>query len=360
MKQSNQSSPSEHATRSEIRRNFVATESNKVSTHTKERSRLSFGISTSDRLSVIERRLARSIRINLHVIDFGDAYIVKFESSKRLNVRVISAALNTIRRSDAVGIFIWDKVIEPNEIAAPFKKKYVSRFQFPDMFAFSNTSIYNAFLDGENITVLCTDNEYELEDVIETKYFNLENIRYISELIMVAEIDNEVDLDLSLSELYKKHSIPLKDRELVTQAIISVFEAARTGQPFAAPVPRKMLDPDKTEWPKEKYSDARKEKREDIEAFLRRVWKPLIDQGATRSDLRRLDYSADMAIANFTRVRPDGTRRSLPSDLHLPTKKELNDELLSAFAGTDSILEGRRLSSALYRRSLSRRQNKNR
>jgi tetratricopeptide (TPR) repeat protein len=86
-------------------------------------------------------------------------------------------------------------------------------------------------------------------------------------------------------------------------------------------------------WPTETYARAHKERGENIVAFLSRVWLPLISVGAV--DLRILrakDPSAAKAVDNFTRTTDPvtGQRRRLPSQLHLPTKKELNDRLAAS------------------------------
>jgi tetratricopeptide (TPR) repeat protein len=83
-------------------------------------------------------------------------------------------------------------------------------------------------------------------------------------------------------------------------------------------------------WPTETYAHAHKTRGENIVAFLSRVWLPLISVGAV--DLRTLrakDPSAAKAVDNFTRTTDPvtGQRRRLPPQLHLPTKKELNDRL---------------------------------
>ena len=87
------------------------------------------------------------------------------------------------------------------------------------------------------------------------------------------------------------------------------------------------------QWPTESYAQAHKALGENIVAFLSRVWLPLIKAGVV--DLRTLrakDPSAAKAVDNFTR-RPDpvtGGRRRLPPQLHVPTKKELNDKLAAS------------------------------
>jgi tetratricopeptide (TPR) repeat protein len=87
------------------------------------------------------------------------------------------------------------------------------------------------------------------------------------------------------------------------------------------------------QWPTETYAHAHKARGENIVAFLSRVWLPLISVGVV--DLRTLrerDPSAAKAVDNFTRtIDPvTGQRRRLPLQLHLPTKKELNDRLAAS------------------------------
>jgi hypothetical protein len=87
------------------------------------------------------------------------------------------------------------------------------------------------------------------------------------------------------------------------------------------------------QWPTETYAHAHKTRGENIVAFLSRVWLPLIRVGAV--DLRTLrakDPSAAKAVDNFTRTTDPvtGQRRMLPPQLHLPTKKELNDRLAAS------------------------------
>jgi tetratricopeptide (TPR) repeat protein len=83
-------------------------------------------------------------------------------------------------------------------------------------------------------------------------------------------------------------------------------------------------------WPAETYSEAHKKRRENVVEYLRRVWLPLIRAGLV--DLRTLrerDPSAAKGVDNFRQQRDPrtGQRRELPPDLHIPTKKEINDRL---------------------------------
>ncbi|WP_424978107.1 hypothetical protein [Leisingera sp. S232] len=118
-------------------------------------------------------------------------------------------------------------------------------------------------------------------------------------------------------------------------------DAVREGRAHDLVVEHKSINYETVVWPEEKYSDAHKGKGENIVEFLERVWKPLIQAGATRVDLRRADRSADMAVNNYTAIRSDGSGKVLPPELHLPTKKELNDRLASQSPGVPTkVLEG--------------------
>ncbi len=89
------------------------------------------------------------------------------------------------------------------------------------------------------------------------------------------------------------------------------------------------------QWPSESYALAHKERGENIVQFLTRVWLPLIQAGAV--DLRTLrarDPSAAKAVDNYQQ-RSDpvtGLRRSLPPELDIPTKREVNDRLAASIA----------------------------
>jgi len=61
--------------------------------------------------------------------------------------------------------------------------------------------------------------------------------------------------------------------------------------------------------------------------FLIQVWGPSMEARVlTRTKLRELDPSADKALQNWLSHRP---RRALPSEIYLPTKKEVHDEILA-------------------------------
>jgi tetratricopeptide (TPR) repeat protein len=109
------------------------------------------------------------------------------------------------------------------------------------------------------------------------------------------------------------------------------------------------------DWPTETYAGAHKERGENVVQFLSRVWLPLIRAGVV--DLRTLrlrDPSAAKAIDNFRQRRDPATglRRTLPRELDIPTKRELNDRLAAAI--TEAGDRPARLDWAL--RSRARRQ----
>lgn len=122
----------------------------------------------------------------------------------------------------------------------------------------------------------------------------------------------------------------------VIERVSSSTEAAATRKVALAaerpPRQERSADPP---WPTEIYSEAHRVRKENIVEFLMRVWLPLIRAGLVDlPTLRSKDPSAAKAIENFTRqVDPlTGERRSLPPDLHIPTKKEVTDRLAASIA----------------------------
>jgi hypothetical protein len=103
-------------------------------------------------------------------------------------------------------------------------------------------------------------------------------------------------------------------------------------------------------WPTETYSgspeakNSRSQEAGGIVAFLDRVWLPLLIAGvATRRILEIVDPSAITAIANFTKTNPrTAERRELPSRLHFPTLKEINDTLLASAPDIARVAANRR------------------
>ena len=82
------------------------------------------------------------------------------------------------------------------------------------------------------------------------------------------------------------------------------------------------------QWPSGSYTQARKERGQNIAQFLTRVWLPVIKLGAVdMRTLRALDPSAAKAIDHFQQSQDPvtGLRRRLPAELDIPTKREVND-----------------------------------
>jgi tetratricopeptide (TPR) repeat protein len=134
----------------------------------------------------------------------------------------------------------------------------------------------------------------------------------------------------SLASLAAQHGLP----DLVTALGQDRIEppAARTPETAAQ---RRPAPPDGLDWPTETYAQAHRTRGEDIVAFLSRVWLPLIEAGVVDMRvLRARDPSAAKGVDNFTqKIDPaNGERRLLPTHLHLPTKREVNDRLAASIA----------------------------
>lgn len=106
------------------------------------------------------------------------------------------------------------------------------------------------------------------------------------------------------------------------QDMLKIIAAIRDGRPYVVIRANATLDPDTTAWPAEKFMGRKGDRKEDIVAFLRRVWKPWIEKGATLNDLRREDRKAEKAVANY-KIRG----RDLPEDIALPRMSDLSDAL---------------------------------
>lgn len=83
----------------------------------------------------------------------------------------------------------------------------------------------------------------------------------------------------------------------------------------------------------------RADKAEDAVSFVRRVYAPWLGKGVSRPDIRRLDKSLYHALSNW--VTKNGP---LPSDVHLPTKKELYDTRLESVATSSAPSRHKRVS----------------
>jgi hypothetical protein len=102
------------------------------------------------------------------------------------------------------------------------------------------------------------------------------------------------------------------------------------------------------QWPTETYSGSPEAKRggAGIVAYLERVWLPLFQTASgviSLPLLRTIDPSAAFGINNYTR-----NGRSLPPHLDIPTKKTVNDRLLSQ--GYHMILNDARLARVVANR----------
>lgn len=134
----------------------------------------------------------------------------------------------------------------------------------------------------------------------------------------------------------KKHWTPLLKQGLVCLKDIEQHDP----QVFAA-----------ISWPaKNIYSTLRLEGEiTDIKNFLERHWKNHIDAGLVNMQLlRKHDLQAAKAIYNYQRLMP------LPTDLHIPTLKELNDVALVARMKLGLGWGNQRLTEARRRRVLTK------
>ena len=130
--------------------------------------------------------------------------------------------------------------------------------------------------------------------------------------------------------------LPLAQQHGLRDLADSLWEDVRERQPVGSRQRRAASTVAPTadlQWPTETYAQAHKARGENIVAFLSRVWLPLISVGVVDlRTLRQRDPSAAKAVDNFTRTTDPvtGQRRRLPPQLHLPTKKELNDRLAAS------------------------------
>jgi hypothetical protein len=159
----------------------------------------------------------------------------------------------------------------------------------------------------------------------------------------------ESAIEQAIIVLCTANHLPISRARLATNILLG-----RAVEAVNAPVQlQTLLDsseaaPANIQWPQEKYAQA-KESGEDIVGFLQRVWKDAISAGATRKDLRFHDSSAEIAVSHYlrpTRKFPMG--RQLPTEVALPTLKEVNDRKLAS--GVVSVAEFSRLAQAARRR----------
>lgn len=299
---------------------------------------------TDGGLRAIERHFSRLFRrLPFQVRDFGSAYLVEFEDSYAVSSTVLSAIINTIRRAEMVGIITWRKVDEEEPVSIQLNTKIKLA---PDFFALTGCILYKFHHGGYIKRALLTDCYSELLD-LENIFIYGNKLTIINEFKSVQESKKSINKNQTLSDLFKEYTIGADQMPGLIEAIGQMLERTRIeGVPPMLP-PKRRLDAQTTQWPQEKY-EGKRATGEDIISFLRRVWKPLIERGATRLDLKREDPQAYMAVANLTRVRPDGTRGQLPADIHLPTQKEVNDALLALDAYRPA--DNRNLKHSRYRR----------
>jgi tetratricopeptide (TPR) repeat protein len=129
--------------------------------------------------------------------------------------------------------------------------------------------------------------------------------------------------------------------EEITQRERKVDAATGKTKPLPAPPPGHQ-------WPTETYSGSPEAKRGGggIVAYLERVWLPLLQAAPGAIDLptlRAVDPSAAFGINNYAR-----NGRTLPLHLEIPTKRAVNDRLLSQ--GPRAILNDPRLAQVVATR----------
>jgi len=120
--------------------------------------------------------------------------------------------------------------------------------------------------------------------------------------------------------------VPSGSLESFSRAVEQLLAATKSGtnapKAKSPPLPKKAPE----------LFAKRRNKDENIVDFLLRIWKPWMASGSfTRSDLRKLDPSAIKAVENWLIKKP------LPDEVVLPTKKELNDALITQ-GGIGAIL----------------------
>jgi hypothetical protein len=89
--------------------------------------------------------------------------------------------------------------------------------------------------------------------------------------------------------------------------------------------------------------------------FIKRVYEPWLGKGLARTNINQLDPQLYLAFNRWL-SRPGNT---LPDDLDLPTRKEVNDRIVADVmrgdpVGEHTLKEASRISSALQRRGLKR------
>lgn len=157
-------------------------------------------------------------------------------------------------------------------------------------------------------------------------------------------------------ELLERFVPDAEQREALAVLFAQQAEAVANGADPASLVtkaeqqlPTPSVLPPGMAWPTETYSYAHREYGWDIVKFLDERWKALIAAGVvTRPVLRERDPSAERAVANYLR----GGQRSLPPQLHIPTKAELNDKILE---NPEVLREANRVRQLALRRRRTRK-----
>jgi hypothetical protein len=165
--------------------------------------------------------------------------------------------------------------------------------------------------------------------------------RYLKEKIgknRIVESENNssytdyMDLEKEIKKFATAVDVPNEALEFFSLAVVQLVSTAKNGTHVgekSLPLPKKAPE----------LFVKRRDPKETIVEFLRRVWKPWMDAGSvTRNDLRRLDPSAARGIENWLAKGP------LPDDIKVPTKKELNDARI-AHGGVGAILSSPDLAS---------------
>ena len=293
------------------------------------RTREKFATEPKEKLETILSRFGRSGFLSLDVKWLGEVYGVFLKDDAPVRVATLSAIINIFRRSGEVGLIFWRSAFDPIDFRVVTDARSIA---LPvNYIAFHGCIIYNFEFDKvfeSHGRVLVTDSSAEISDNT-LRAAGIGKV-YLAKEFMTRNDEDELKvLESTLSGLYSQFFIKSDDRRKIAEAVTRIFDAAREGKAYSVLVEHREIDRDSIEWPNEKFADARAGG-EDIVQFLRRVWKPFIDAGATRVDLRNVDKSADRAVAAYTLVGPDGSRKSLPKDVHFPTRKELNDKILES------------------------------
>ena len=181
--------------------------------------------------------------------------------------------------------------------------------------------------------------------------FDLRGVTILEDSEAVAPVADERDhqytdemLEEKIVQLANSAGIPPKNFEWFKASIEHLIEEARVQHaPKQRPLPKRA---------REIFKD-RRDKSEDIIQFLIRVWTPWMDsKSLSRPELARLDPSAEKAVRNWLYQHPE---QSLPSEIYLPTKRQVHDEILAR--DPRAVLKSPKLAQAvasrLRRHSLS-------